>query len=290
MGKSVPTPEDLDAAQEYALAKLCTEIPTRYGAPGLTEWDKNRKACKITEKGCQQSVFNPISQPVFNSGGEYIVYDKHHPTFGDFWAKQPPGYYVWRVTEKSPTTKVCAPANFLMQQWCEAPKTRSDKQIPGVTDAVPFEYNIRLGKEECEIPKSYCDSKGVSYDATKKDCFVKDSQKVAEFFTGSVFIRNQNAKKAASDKRLKKSITLVRKNFPVEGIHVYAYEWNNIAMTMYGHSGADVGFIADDLDPKYIVYDSHGYKHINLDYDDDIMRKIYAFLKIKEEIKNIRVQ
>lgn len=290
MSKSIPTIEDLNNAQLYALEKLCTEIPSEYTSTGMTEWDKNSKSCKITEKGCQENVNNPLSRKAFDNNGEMITYDKHSSrAFGEFWDRSPPGYYAWRVTKNSQGARVCAPSNFLMQQWCESPKTRADKAIPGVTDAVPFTYNIRNGEEQCEIPKEYCDSKGVSYDSVNQDCYVKNSQKVAEFFTGSVFIRSQNAKRAASDRRLKKSITLIRKDFPVNGIHVYAFEWNDVALSLYGYSGADVGFIADELDKKYIIEDVNGYKHINLQYDDDTMRKIYAFLKIKEEIKNISV-
>lgn len=282
MSRSLPTEEELDAAQEYALAMLCTEIPSQYGPPGLTEWDDARKVCRITEKGCQPSEYNPLTRPAFDSNGKMIEYNENTSrVFGSFWAKHPHGYYTWRVTEKSPMTSVCAPSNYLMQQWCESPRTRSEKAVPGVTDTVPFTWAVKNGKEVCEIPKAYCDAKGVSYDAEDKDCFVKTSQKVAEFFTGSVFIRSQNAKRAASDRRLKTNITLVRENFPAKGIHVYAYEWNDVALTVYGYSGATVGFIADELDPKYVVNDAYGYKHIDLEYDDDTMRKMYAFLRIK---------
>lgn len=283
MSRSLPTEAELDAAQEYALAMLCTEIPSQYGPAGLTEWDDGRKVCRITEKGCQPSEFNPLTRPAFDSTGKMIQYDETTSrSFGPFWEKHPFGYYTWRVTKNSSGTNVCAPSNYLLQQWCESPSTRADKSIPGITDTVPFKYSVRNGKEVCDIPKAYCDAKGVSYNAEEKDCFVKNSQKVAEFFTGSVFIRSQNAKRAASDRRLKTNIRLVRENFPVHGIHVYAYEWNDVALTVYGYSGADVGFIADELDPKYVVDDAYGYKHVRLDYDDETMRKMYAFLEFKK--------
>ena len=286
MGKSVPTPEELDKATEYALSKLCTEITNRFGAPGLTEWDGDRKVCRITEKGCQASVTNPISRPAFNAGGENIIFDEHHPAFGDFWKKHPVGYYSWKVTKNSGGQKVCSPSNYLMERWCKSPETRLDGKFKrGVTDTVPFNWTSRNGQEVCEITEEYCRTKGVSYDSDTKDCFVSDAQKVAEFFTGSVFIREQNIKNYTSDKRLKKNIVLVKGDYPVKGVNVYAFEWNDTAERLYGYKGGDTGFLADELDPKYIVIDSHGFKNINLSYEDDTMEKIYTFLKIKNIFK-----
>ena len=285
MTKDVPTEEDFNAAHVYAMSKLCLDIPETFGEPGLTEWDDHDKVCRISRKGCQPEVNNPLTQPLYDSGGGYIEYEEDDPMFGEFWKKMPPGYYVWRTTKKSPRKEVCARGNFLMQQWCEAPKTRSEKEEPGITNVPPFEYKVVNGVEECHIPKAYCDSKGVSYDAENKDCFVSDSQKVAEFFSSTVMVRSGKA----SDKRLKNNITLIKKDFPVEGIHVYSFEWNEIAYTTYGYSGYDVGFIADELDEKYIKYDPHGFKMININYQDDTMKKIYAFLKIKDTVKNISV-
>lgn len=279
MGRSVPTPEELTAAQTYALSKLCLEIPEKYGSNDITKWDKNEKVCKITYKGCQTSDTNPLTQRAFDSAGNAIEYNKHHRAFGKFWEKYPPGFNAWRTTNKSDRVSVCAPSNYLMQQWCEAPESRAGgDHIPGVTDTVPFKWKIINGKEVCEIPKAYCESKGVSY--TNNDCEVKDSQKVAEFFLGSVFVREQKAK-AASDKRLKQNVKRIKKDFPVKGIHVYMYMWKSVATELYGYSGWDIGFIADELNPKYVREDVHGYKVINLEYDDDTMRKIYTFLKIK---------
>jgi len=280
MTKDTPVEEDFTAAHDYAMSKLCLEIPEKYGEPGITEWGNYDKVCRVSKKGCQPDVRNPLSQPMFGSGGEYIEYDENDSMFGEFWKKTPPGYHVWRTTKKSPKTEVCARGNFLMQQWCESPKTRSDKEEPGVTNVPPFEYKLVNGVEQCHIPKSYCDSKGVSYDAENKDCYVPDSQKVAEFFSSTVMVRSGRA----SDKRLKNNITLVRKDFPVDGINVYTFQWNDIALTTYGYSGYDVGFIADELDEKYIRYDPHGYKTINVSIQDETMRKIYAFLKIKDSI------
>lgn len=282
MGRSVPTEKELNDAQNYARSKLCTEITEKFGAPGLTEWDGERKVCRITKKGCQSSVYNPISRPAFNAGGEKIIFDEHHPVFGEFWKKHPVGHYSWKPTKNSGGQSVCSPSNFIMERWCKSPETRLDGKFKrGVTDTVPFNWTVRNGKEVCEITEEYCRLKGVSYDDRAKDCYVSKAQKVAEFFTGSVFIREQNIKKYTSDKRLKKNIVLIRENYPTKGVNVYAFEWNETAERLYGYKGCDTGFLADELDPKYVVNDSHGFKNINLSYKDDIMEKIYTFLKIK---------
>lgn len=278
-----PTEDDFNAAHAYAMGKLCTEIPDTFGEPGITEWDTYDKVCRISRKGCQPDVRNPLSQPMFDSNGGYIQYDDNDAMFGDFWKRFQPGYYVWRTTKKNPKREVCARGNFLMQQWCEAPKTRSEKEEPGITNVPPFKYTIVNGVEQCEIPPEYCRAKGVDY--KDKDCVVSDSQKVAEFFSSSVLVRSQRA----SDKRLKKNIRVLRRDFIEKGIHVYVYEWNDVAATVYGLQGLDIGFVADDLDPKYVVVDALGYKTINTAVEDDTMRKIYAFLKIKDTLKNMYV-
>ena len=284
MGRSTPTVDELNAAHDHAMSKLCTEIPNKFGAPGGTTWDDRNKVCRITQKGCQASVTNPISQPMFTSSGEYRTFRDDDRTFGKFWSKNPPGFYVWRATKNSSGRKVCARANFLLWQWCEIPRTRAEKHEPGITNTPRFEYNIRNGKEECYIPKEYCDSKGMSYDATNRDCYVSNSQKIAEFFAGSVLVRQS---RRTSDKRLKTNIKLLKRDFPVQGVNVYIYEWNYIALTTYGLQGYEIGFIADELDPKYIYYDDLGYKHINTDIDDDFMNQVSAFLEIKDKLKNI---
>ena len=286
MGRSVPTADELNAAHNYATSKLCTEIPNRFGSPGGTNWDDNQKVCKITEKGCEARVNNPISQPMFTAGGEFRTFRTDDRTFGKFWSKNLPGFYSWRATKNSGGKKVCAQGNFLLWQWCEIPRTRAEEHTPGVTNTPRFEYNIRNGKEECYIPKNYCDSKGVSYNEREKDCYVSNKQKIAEFFVGSVITRTRRA----SDKRLKTNIQLLKKDFPVQGVNVYTYEWNYVALTTYGLQGYEIGFIAGELDPKYIYYDDLGYKHINTDVDDDFMNQVSAFLEIKDKLKNILLQ
>lgn len=285
MSKPVPTTDDLMAAHEYAMSKLCTDIPEKYGRAGRTAWDDREKVCRITEQGCNADVSNPISQPMYTSSGDFRTLDKNHPTYGKFWEKNPPGFYVWRTTKNSPAKKVCARANFLLWQWCMMPQTRAEGHVAGVTNTPRFEYNVRNGKEECYIPKEYCDSKGVSYDANARDCYVSDSQKILEFFTGSVFIRKQRA----SDKRLKDNVMLLKEDFPVKGTNVYTWKWNDIASMLYGLSGQDIGFIADELDPKYVFKDKHGFKNIKTDVKDEYMHQIVKFLYIKERLKNILV-
>ena len=82
---------------------------------------------------------------------------------------------------------------------------------------------------------------------------------------------------AFSDKRLKTNIKLYKKDYPVQGIDLYSYEWNDIATQLYGLSGSTIGFIADLLPPKYVGVDEHGYKYIN-GYPDDTMKQMVSFL------------
>lgn len=282
MSRDVPTAADINSAHDYAMSKLCSDIPAEFGGPGLTQWDDREKVCRITERGCEPRVTNPISQPMFKSNGEYRNFSDDDRTFGEFWKRSPPGFYQWLATEKSGGQRVCARANFLLWQWCMIPGTRAEGHEPGITNTPRFQYNIRNGKEECYIPKEYCDSKGVSYDANKKDCYVSNSQKILEFFTGSVLVRKQRA----SDKRLKDNIIPLRENFPHQGINVYAFEWNDTAKMLYGLTGHDIGFLADEIDPEYVTVDKNGYKNIKTEIRDDYMKKISDFLKIKDEIKN----
>ena len=285
--KRIPTETELDKAYDYAMKKLCTEIPSKYGKPGLTRWNEREKVCDITFSGCQESITNPISQPAFTSNGRFRNFSPGHNTFGKFWERSPPEQLAWRVTKNSGGQKVCARANTLLYQWCHFPETRADKHTPGITNVPRFQYNIRNGKEECMITKKYCDEKGVDFvdQQTNKDCKVSTSQKVAEFFSGSVLVRNQKRKRAQSDKRLKKNIKLIKKNFPVPGLNLYTFDWNDNALLTYRLQGSDVGFLADEFDPKYVEVDKFGYKHLKLDVDDETMNKVYAYLKIKDVVK-----
>ena len=62
-----------------------------------------------------------------------------------------------------------------------------------------------------------------------------------------------------SDKRLKDDITLIGTH---KGYNVYRWVWNSIAMSTYGYTGSEIGFLADELEPKYIGTDVYGYKYL----------------------------
>ena len=279
----IPTLAEKEAAEEYALSKLCTEIPGKFSS-GLTQWDERSKTCKITRKGCQAGPGNPISQLPFDGAGNIKSFNKHHRTFGWFWKKFPADYLIWRSTDTSGGRQYCAKGNEFLYQWCMFPKTRGGGDfIKGITNVPRFQYNVRNGREECYIPESYCDNRGVSYNATTRDCYVSAAQKAKEFFFGSVVTRRA---RRASDRRLKQNIELYMENFPIEGVNVYTYEWNDVAATTYGYIGGDVGFLADELPEKYTGVDEFGYKYIKTDIQDEFMFRITTFLKIVNELKN----
>jgi len=279
----IPTLAEIEAAEEYALSKLCTEIPDKF-SPGLTTWDDRSKTCKITQKGCQAGSGNPISQLPFDGAGNIISFDENNRTFGWFWKKFPADYLVWRATNTSGGRAYCAKGNEMLYQWCMYPKTRGDgDHIKGITNIPRFQYNVRNGKEECYIPESYCKNRGVSYNATTRDCYVSNAQKVREFFVGSVITRRS---RRASDPRLKKNIELHTKDFPIQGMNVYTYEWNDVAMTTYGYVGADIGFLADEFPEEYVGVDDFGYKYIKTHIEDEFMMRVTTFLKIVEQLKN----
>ena len=123
----------------------------------------------------------------------------------------------------------------------------------------------------------------MSYNATTRDCYVSKAQKVKEFFVGSVITRRS---RRASDTRLKKNVELHTKEFPIAGINVYTYEWNDLAATTYGYVGGDVGFLADEFPEEYTGVDEFGFKYIMTDIQDEFMLKVHAFLLIVENIKN----
>jgi hypothetical protein len=278
----IPTLAEKEAAEEYALSKLCTEIPGKFGA-GYTMWDDRSKTCKITQKGCQATPSNPISQLPFDGAGNVISFDKNNRVFGWFWKKFPADYLIWRATKTSGGRAVCAKGNELLYQWCMYPNTRGDgDHIKGITNVPRFQYNVRNGREECYIPKSYCDNRGVSYNETTRDCYVSAAQKAKEFFVGSVITRRANR---ASDTRLKKNIELYHQDF-LPGLNVYTYEWNDLAATTYGYVGGDVGFLADEFPEEYVGTDDLGFKYIKTDIEDDFMIRVRAFLIIVEQLKN----
>ena len=178
MAPRLPTSEDLDKAHMYAISKLCKEIPSKYGV-GLTEWDRGRQVCKITEKGCTARETNPISQKMFGAGGQMKEFPEYHRAFGNFWKYYQPEFLVYKAGENGKNQ--CMRGNYDLQNWCENPKTRARGHQGGITDVLPFEHVVSEGKETCVIPEQYCKSKGVSYvDSNVGDCKVKSGQKVLE--------------------------------------------------------------------------------------------------------------
>ena len=65
-----------------------------------------------------------------------------------------------------------------------------------------------------------------------------------------------------SDPKLKNDI---KKIGMYKGINVYEWNWNGIAMSTYGYKGRCVGFMADEINSKYIDTDVYGYKYIKGD-------------------------
>ena len=270
---SSPTDSQLQDSEDYAMSKLCTEIPSKYGS-GLTQWDPKSKSCKITDKGCTPDVTNPISRIMYTSSGEPLSFDQNDRNFGPFWKYWNPDMYVKKVTSKSPNTPVCSRGNSLLYQWCKYPQKRSDKSIPGLTNQVPFDYSIKNGSETCEVTPDYCKAHGVNY--KDQTCYVTKGQQIGEFFASEVLVRRLKV----SDQRLKTNIKFIKN--VTSGVDIYSFVWTKEAERLYGNKGLDIGFIADKLDKKYITIDSNGYKNINTDIRDKNMNMIRSFLALKQ--------
>lgn len=277
--KDVPTDAELEAAEQYALSKMCTEIPNSIGS-GLTMWDSSKKKCVITQKGCTPGYGNPLSQPKYNSAGNEIKINKLDRRYGKFWQNWKPDFYVYKTTKLSPTKKVCSRGNFLLYQWCEFPNTRAGGGYQkGVTNVPRFTYMIKNGKEQCGIPKKYCEAKGVSYSSSKQDCYVSKGQQAGEFFASGSMVRSLKV----SDKRLKTNIKLFKKDFAGKGINLYQYDWTPTASKLYGNNiKGDLGFIADELPSNYTYTDVNGYKNIDTDLNTYEMNNINNFLYLKK--------
>ena len=65
-----------------------------------------------------------------------------------------------------------------------------------------------------------------------------------------------------SDRRLKTNIRRINVKSPIRGLNVYLWDWNEIAMSPYGLRGRDVGFIADEIEDKYVTKDVLGFEFI----------------------------
>ena len=68
--------------------------------------------------------------------------------------------------------------------------------------------------------------------------------------------------KSSSDPRLKDAINKIG---TYNGLNVYEWIWNDIATTIYGLRGREIGFLTTELDPEYIDKDRHGYGYIKND-------------------------
>jgi hypothetical protein len=282
----IPTDAEIAAADNYALSKLCTEIPEKYGN-GLTTWDTNSKSCKITPHGCKADKNNPISQATFTDGGEPFDFNPYHRTFKTFWKYYAPEFLVMKKTASSPNKEVCSRGNDQLYNWCTFPQNRDNKHKAGVTDAEPFVYGVIDGKETCIIPKAYCDGKGISYNSENQECYISKDQKVAEFISTPSLVRSGKAR-AVSDRRLKTNVRLLRKDYIRPGVHLYTFDWTEQALYMYGKSEVgDIGFIADELPKEWVDEDHNGFKRINLDYDHTDVLKIKVFLELKKKLYEI---
>jgi hypothetical protein len=285
------TPEVLDKAHEYAIQKLCDYIP-KVLTHRSNDTNYINGKCTITRQGCNANDSrNPFSRKLYDESGNFIDFKKTSGgNYQEIWKKNPPQFLVMkRIKTKSgkPGDIVCSRGNFLLQNWCENPKSRSanGKSVPGVTNVPSFKYFVNTnGEESCEIPKSYCDKKGQSYDSSTKKCYVPGGQSALEFVTGTTIVRMARV----SDKRLKENIKMFHKDFIDKGIHLYTFTWSSIANNLYNNVGDDLGFIADDLEEinnKYVYKDMYGYKNIDFDYLKDTKHeKIVNFLKIKQQI------
>ncbi len=281
----IPTEEHLTAAHEYAKKKMCTEITKEWGA-NLTYWDESDKTCRITQAGCDSSdTSNPLSKSFYDHEGNYIDHRLTNNTkFKKMWNRAPPEDLTWKKLKNGEMG--CARTNYLYRNFCENPRSRSDKSVSGLTDGIPpFDFFVKDGGEFCQINYDYCKSKGLSYSSSKGECYTPTGQKIAEMITGTVLVRDiRSGNSTASDKRLKTNIKLHRENVIGKGIHVYTFNWNETAQHLYGKTPMiDIGFIADELPPELTFYDQYGYKNIDINHKS----KGGVILKLFYSIKNI---
>ncbi len=272
---SIPTNEQLLEAENYAISKLCTEIPETVAEPGSTYWDSKQNKCMFSDTACYPTYDNPFSQPMVDVHGNDYVPSKQttNKTLQNFWKYWPVDLYVKKTTKTSPTQKVCSRGNAALYKWCNFPKTRGLGK--GIDDVPKFPWTIMNGEETCMITEEYCKSRGISYDEENHDCYVSGKQKMEEFWLSPNIVRYSKV----SDVRLKENIFIIEPNFLGQGINLYSYDWNNNASKLYNLSGREIGVIADEFPKKYIFIDDLGYKNINLtDNTDDRIRKLKFFL------------
>ncbi len=295
-------------AEQYAIQKLCTEIPYKY-LNGSTYWDKYIKKCRISEKGCNNLYkANPFTQPTYDANGNDITSSYMNTTtlLKDFWKYNPPEELVWKGTKSSRGKLVCARSNHFLKRFCEYPRTRGSddgsKKIPGVTNVPKFNYTVSQGKETCKVNKDYCDAKGLSFNSSNAECVLPGGQKAFEnMFGGSVIARSIRAGvpppnmfnpkelsgtikkfKEMSDSRLKRNIIVHKTDFLDKGIHLYKFTWTPEAKKLYNIThDRDLGFIADELPSEYVGTDLNGYKYIHTEQDSEISKRLDFFYKIK---------
>jgi hypothetical protein len=85
--------------------------------------------------------------------------------------------------------------------------------------------------------------------------------------------KNWQSTSGRSDPKLKDGINKIG---TYEGLNVYEWTWNDIAMTTYGLKGREVGFLTTELDPEYVGKDQYGYEYIK------------DGTKISEAVKTVR--
>ena len=100
----------------------------------------------------------------------------------------------------------------------------------------------------------------VGYDKWVADTKADGERRMAEARARSAARRR--AGQSSSDPRLKDAI---HKIGTYNGLNVYEWVWNDIATTIYGLRGREIGFLTTELDPEYIDKDRHGYGYIKND-------------------------
>jgi len=283
----IPTSEDLTAAHEYAIKKMCTEIPSEFGA-NLTFWNDSDKTCRITQTGCNADLdWNPLSQRQYDQNGLYIDNKYTNNTrFKKIWNNSPPRDLSWKRLNDG--SMGCGRTNFLYRNFCENPKSRSQAPVAGLTTGVPsFDYVIKDGVEYCQINNDYCKAKGISYSSSKEECYIPTGQKIAEMLTGTVMVRDiRSGSSSLSDKRLKTDIKIHKKDVLGKGVNVYTFKWNEIAQHLYSKPKLlDIGFLADELPPELTFYDEYGYKNIDLKSKSTGGTAVRLFYSIKNILR-----
>ncbi len=86
-------------------------------------------------------------------------------------------------------------------------------------------------------------------------------------------VRYSSGRRGRSDPKLKDGINKIG---TYEGLNVYEWTWNDIAMTTYGLKGREVGFLTTELEPEYVGKDQYGYEYIK------------DGTKISEAVKTVR--